>query len=122
MSQTFIAKSVMAGLAIAAVAGAAHAKPNSQLTLAENAPTAIQEAFTKWQDGERLRGRKDKCYGIALAGENDCKAGAGTSCEGTSTIDFQGNAWTFAPRGSCEFIVTPDGPASLDEIDRKNPA
>jgi uncharacterized membrane protein len=122
MSQKFISRSVMAGLAVAALAGAAHAKPNEQLTLAENAPAEIQEAFTQWQAGERISGRKDKCYGIALAGENDCKAGAGTSCEGTSTIDFQGNAWTFAPRGSCEFIVTPEGAASLDEIDRSNPA
>ena len=122
MSQTFIAKSVMAGLALAAVAGAAHAKPNTQLPLAESAPASVQEAFATWQAGERLSGRKDKCYGIALAGENDCKAGAGTSCEGTSTIDFQGNAWTFAPRGSCEYIVTPEGPASLDELGRNNPA
>jgi len=122
MSQKFITRSVMAGLAFAAAAGAAHAAPNGQITLAENAPAGVQEDFSKWQDGDRLRGRKDKCYGIALAGENDCKAGAGTSCEGTSTIDFQGNAWTFAPRGSCEFIVTPEGPASLDELDRNNPA
>jgi len=122
MSQKFIAKSVMAGLALAAVAGAAHAKPNEKLTLVENAPTSVQEDFTAWKEGQRLKGRKDKCYGIALAGENDCKAGKGTSCESTSTVDFQGNAWTFAPRGSCEYIVTPEGPASLDELDRNNPA
>ena len=42
--------------------------------------------------------------------ENDCAAGAGTSCEGTSTVDFQGNAWTYSPKGSCEFIITPHGP------------
>ncbi len=123
MSNTkFIAASVLAGLALATVAGTASAKPNAQLSLTEAAPSDVQEAFTKWQAGERLKGRKDKCYGIALSGENDCKAGKGTSCEGTSTIDFQGNAWTFAPRGTCEFIVTPDGPASLDELDRNNPA
>jgi uncharacterized membrane protein len=122
MSQKHIIQSVMAGLALATVAGTAQAKPNEQLSLADNAPASVQQAFESWQDGERVSGRKDKCYGIALAGENDCKAGKGTSCEGTSTIDFQGNAWTFAPRGSCEFIVTPDGPASTDELDRNNPA
>ncbi|KCZ93474.1 DUF2282 domain-containing protein [Hyphomonas johnsonii] len=123
MSQTsFIAKSVFAGLALAAVAGAANAKPNAQLTVAENAPADVQSAITQWLGGERLAGRKDKCYGIALAGENDCKAGKGTSCEGTSTVDFQGNAWTYAPKGSCEFIVTPEGAASLNELDRNTPA
>lgn len=119
---TFIAKSLIAGLALAAAAGAANAKPNAQLALADNAPTDVQSAFTAWQAGERIEGRKDKCYGIALAGENDCKAGKGTSCEGTSTVDFQGNAWTFAPKGSCDFIVSPEGPAALNELDRNTPA
>ena len=119
---TFIANSLIAGLALAAAAGAANAKPNAQLTLADNAPADVQSAFTAWQAGERIEGRKDKCYGIALAGENDCKAGKGTSCEGTSTVDFQGNAWTFAPKGSCDFIVSPEGPAALNELDRNTPA
>lgn len=119
---TFIAKSLIAGLALAAAAGAANAKPNAQLTLADNAPADVQSAFTAWQAGERIEGRKDKCYGIALAGENDCKAGKGTSCEGTSTVDFQGNAWTFAPKGSCDFIVSPEGPAALNELYRNTPA
>lgn len=124
MSQhTFIAKSILAGLTLAAAAsGAAYAKPNAQLTIAQDAPAEVQAAFASWKGGERLSGRKDKCFGIALAGENDCKAGKGTSCEGTSTVDFQGNAWTYAPKGACEFIQTPAGPASLDELDRSNPA
>jgi len=117
-----ISKSLIAGAALAALSiNVADAKPNDQLTIADNAPSEIKEAFDAWMGGETVRGRKDKCYGIALSGENDCKAGAGTSCEGTSTVDFQGNAWTYAPKGSCEFIVTPDGPASLDELDRNNP-
>ncbi|MDZ3835956.1 MAG: DUF2282 domain-containing protein [Rhodospirillales bacterium] len=44
---------------------------------------------------------KEKCYGVALKGQNDCKAGAGTSCAGTSTIDYQGNAWKLVDAGSC---------------------
>ncbi|MGJ8562814.1 MAG: BufA1 family periplasmic bufferin-type metallophore [Alphaproteobacteria bacterium] len=119
MSHTsLISKSLILGLGIAAAATTAHAKPNAQLSLTEAAPSEVQQAFTKWKQGERLKGRKDKCYGIALAGENDCKAGKGTSCEGTSTTDFQGNAWTYAPRGTCEYIVTPAGAASVDVIDR----
>ncbi len=61
----------------------------------------------------------EKCYGVALAGENDCAAGPGTSCEGTSTVDYQGNAWSLVPAGTCESIELPGGRSgSLDELDR----
>lgn len=60
----------------------------------------------------------EKCYGVALAGENDCAAGPGTTCAGTSTVDYQGNAWTLVPEGTCEEIETPYGNGSLDPIDR----
>ena len=59
----------------------------------------------------------EKCYGVALAGENDCKAGAGTSCQGTSTVDFQANAWKNVPAGTCESIENTDGSkGSLKEM------
>src|SRR3546814_5399255 len=44
---------------------------------------------------------KEKCYGVALKGQNDCAAGPGTTCQGTSTVDFQGNAWKFVRGGTC---------------------
>lgn len=47
-------------------------------------------------------GAKEKCYGVALAGKNDCAAGPGTSCAGTSTINYQGNAWKYVNKGSCK--------------------
>ncbi|WMS41303.1 DUF2282 domain-containing protein [Acuticoccus sp. MNP-M23] len=43
----------------------------------------------------------EKCYGISLAGDNDCAAGPGTTCAGTSKVDYQGNAWTLVPEGTC---------------------
>lgn len=46
-------------------------------------------------------GGKEKCYGVALKGQNDCKAGPGTSCAGTSTVDYQGNAWKLVDAGTC---------------------
>jgi uncharacterized membrane protein len=60
----------------------------------------------------------EQCYGISLAGENDCAAGPGTSCAGTSTVDYQGNAWTYVPEGTCESIQTPSGNGSLEPIER----
>lgn len=44
---------------------------------------------------------QEKCYGVSLAGKNDCAAGAGTSCAGTSTKDYQGNAWKYVAKGQC---------------------
>jgi len=58
----------------------------------------------------------DKCFGIALKGENDCAAGAGTTCAGTAATDYQGNAWKYVPRGTCETIKTPKGTGSLEPI------
>jgi uncharacterized membrane protein len=52
---------------------------------------------------------KEKCYGVALKGQNDCAAGPGTTCQGTSTVDFQGNAWKFVQGGTCESIEVPGG-------------
>ncbi len=56
----------------------------------------------------------EKCYGIAKAGKNDCKAGAGTSCAGTSTRDFQTNAWKLVPAGTCLTTKTPRGHGTLE--------
>ncbi|MFG6177042.1 DUF2282 domain-containing protein [Halomonas sp. THAF12] len=60
----------------------------------------------------------EKCYGVALAGQNDCKAGPGTTCAGTSTVDYQGNAWKLVPEGTCTSIETPHGMGSLSEVER----
>ncbi len=60
----------------------------------------------------------EKCYGVALKGQNDCAAGEGTTCAGTSTIDYQGNAWKLVPKGTCATMRTPLGPGSLEPIKR----
>ncbi|MEM8698906.1 MAG: DUF2282 domain-containing protein [Pseudomonadota bacterium] len=74
---------------------------------------------------------KEKCYGISLAGKNDCKAGAGTTCAGTSTVDYQGNAWTLVPKGDClrygvdqqaEFELPEGRKGSLEELERDLPS
>jgi uncharacterized membrane protein len=57
--------------------------------------------------------KMEKCYGVAKAGQNDCAAGPGTSCAGTATKDYQGNAWKLVEAGTCETIETPDGKGSL---------
>jgi uncharacterized membrane protein len=66
---------------------------------------------------------KEKCFGVALASQNDCAAGAGTTCAGTSTIDYQGNAWKYVEKGTCETMELPGGrKGSLTELTRDLPA
>nr|HRK72136.1 DUF2282 domain-containing protein [Micropepsaceae bacterium] len=72
---------------------------------------------------------KEKCFGVSLAGQNDCAAGPGTTCQGTSTVDYQGNAWKYVDAGTCEKYGTdaafplPDGrKGSLTELTRDLPA
>lgn len=58
-------------------------------------------------------GKVEPCFGTALKGHNDCYAGAGTTCAGTSTADYQGNAFKLVPKGTCTTIATPNGKGSL---------
>jgi uncharacterized membrane protein len=58
----------------------------------------------------------DKCFGVALKGDNDCAAGAGTTCAGTAVADYQGNAWKYVTKGTCEMMKTPKGTGSLAPI------
>ena len=59
---------------------------------------------------------KEKCYGVALKGKNDCKAGAGTTCSGSSKIDYQGNAWSLVPAGTCEKTVSKTSPTGFGQL------
>ncbi|MFM7334007.1 MAG: DUF2282 domain-containing protein [Tabrizicola sp.] len=61
-------------------------------------------------------GEKEKCFGVALAGQNDCAAGEGTTCAGTSKVDYQGNSWKYVPAGTC---LTMELPADMDGMMRK---
>jgi uncharacterized membrane protein len=66
---------------------------------------------------------KEKCYGISKAGGNDCAAGAGTTCAGTSTVNYQGNAWKFVNKGTCVSMSAPGNrKGSLKPLSRDNPA
>ncbi|MGI3170503.1 BufA1 family periplasmic bufferin-type metallophore [Pseudooceanicola sp. C21-150M6] len=64
--------------------------------------TAIAAAFTATGATVASAESAVKCYGISMAGKNGCAAGPGTTCAGTSKVDYQGNAWTLAKEGTCE--------------------
>ena len=60
--------------------------------------------------------QKEKCYGVALKGKNDCAAGPGTTCAGTSKVDYQGNAWKYVPAGTCKKTASPTSPTDHGQL------
>jgi uncharacterized membrane protein len=101
----------LAGGALAAAVAAAIG------TMAAAAPLTQEEVKTATDAG------MEKCFGVAMAGHNDCAAGPGTTCQGTSTIDYQGNAWKFVDGGTCTTMDLPGGRhGSPEPLDRDLPA
>lgn len=77
---------------------------------------AFATALTLVETAKAESADQEKCYGVALRGKNDCAAGPGTTCAGTSTKNYQGNAWKYVAKGTCTAIVTPKGKGSLEPI------
>jgi len=73
------------------------------------APVSAQE-----MGGEKAG--KEKCYGVALKGQNDCASKGVNSCAGQSKADYEGTAWKYVPKGTCETIKTPKGTGTLHPI------
>lgn len=99
MIQRHIAVSAIALGALASGVALAQTKPMNDMEQGQASKTATTAM--------------EKCYGVAMAGKNDCKAGAGTTCAGTARMDYQGNAWKNVPAGTCTSIRTPKGMGSL---------
>jgi len=83
--------------------------PAVALALALGAAFATLPAMAQAPD-------KEKCFGVALKGKNDCKAGAGTTCAGTSKVDYQGNAWSLVPKGTCEKTMSKTSPTGMGQM------
>jgi uncharacterized membrane protein len=86
----------------------------SSLALAGAVTTALATIaaaapLTQAETDAAMGAHKEKCFGVALKGQNDCAAGPGTTCQGTSNIDFQGNAWKYVQGGTCASIQLPNG-------------
>ncbi|MCB1338035.1 MAG: DUF2282 domain-containing protein [Maritimibacter sp.] len=100
-------------------------KPIKALTIAGAVAAALAATAVPAQAQDT-----EKCFGVAKAGANDCAAGPGTTCAGTSTIDYQGNSWSLVPAGTCvdtviDASMTSDGVermGSLEALDRDLPA
>jgi uncharacterized membrane protein len=80
---------------------------------------AIAVALTAALAPEHATAQKtatEKCYGVALKGKNDCAAGPGTTCAGTSKVDYQGNAWSLVPKGTCEKTASPKSSTGFGQL------
>ncbi len=87
------------------------------LALAGSLATALAALPVRAEDAPQ-----EKCFGVALKGQNDCAAGAGTTCAGTSRLDYQGNAWKLVPKGTCTTMKLPgDRTGSLAALARDVP-
>ena len=82
------------------------------LALAASLTSALTFAALPAQAAEA---GKDKCFGVALKGQNDCAAGAGTTCAGTSKTDYQGNAWKYTPTGTCGQTASKTSPTGFGQ-------
>ena len=87
-----------------------------KMTTALSLTASLATALTLAAGQAAAEGEMEKCYGVAMAGQNDCAAGPGTSCAGTATKDYQGNAWKLVAKGTCATIRTPRGNGSLSPI------
>src|SRR5262245_32653562 len=93
--------------------------PMSQkLTMSIAIAAALGSALATATVSQGEAGAKEKCYGISLKGQNDCAAGAGTTCAATSKVDYQGNAWKLVDQGTCVTTNTPFGAGSLTPVKR----
>lgn len=56
---------------------------------------------------------KEKCYGVAKAGQNDCANTSGIhSCAGQSKVDNAPDEWKYVAKGSCKAA----GGKTADEV------
>ena len=90
-------------------------KTAAALTLAGSLAAALALASAAKAGPAPAQPGADKCYGISMAGGNDCAAGAGTTCAGTSAVDYDPHAWKYVKKGTCESMMTPKGHGSLTQ-------
>lgn len=95
---------------------------NTLFTAASLAGALATAALLLAQPAAAQDAAKEKCFGVALKGQNDCAAGPGTTCAGTSKVDYQGNAWKLVPKGTCVTMKLPgDRTGSLQALTRDVP-
>ena len=91
-----------------------HSLAISAFALASLAAGAVHAQAPKKDD--MAKPAVEKCYGVSLAGKNDCAAGPGTSCAGTSKKDYEGAAWRLVPTGTCTKTASPNSASGFGQL------
>jgi uncharacterized membrane protein len=105
-------RALFASALVTAVGGLSVAQADTMMKMSDDAMMKAQ-AMTK---ANLATGKFEQCFGVALAGQNDCFAGAGTSCAGSSTTDYAPNVFKLVPTGTCTGMMTPKGHGSLTSM------
>ncbi|HEX2136204.1 MAG TPA: DUF2282 domain-containing protein [Microvirga sp.] len=103
----------MSNRTLPALVAGAFATALGSLAAASSGAQSMMEKKQRETAAALASGKFEKCYGVALKGQNDCFAGPGTTCAGTNTVDYQANAFKLVPKGTCTTMQTPKGPGSL---------
>lgn len=84
----------------------------NQRTLITSAATSLMSLALLSSPALAQTTAKEKCYGVAKAGQNDCGNLAGThSCAGQSKVDNDKGEWKYVAAGTCKTL----GGLSADE-------
>jgi uncharacterized membrane protein len=74
---------------------------NRTTTVALAAAVAAAALMSSGANAQTANADKERCYGIAAAGKNDCAATGNNSCAGQSKADYDAKAWKYVAKGSC---------------------
>ncbi|MFB9886547.1 BufA1 family periplasmic bufferin-type metallophore [Balneatrix alpica] len=74
---------------------------NKSKLVAATAITGLLSLGMMSADVALAEGAKEKCYGVAKAGQNDCAAN-GHACAGQASTDNDPNEWVYVAAGTCE--------------------
>jgi len=74
---------------------------NRTTTAALAAAVAAAALMSTGASAQTANTDKEKCYGVSMAGKNDCAATGNNSCAGQSKADYDVKAWKYVAKGSC---------------------
>ena len=71
------------------------------LTIAAAVGSLLALSTVTASAADEQAGAKEKCFGVAKAGKNDCASNA-HACAGHATKDNDASDWKYVPKGECE--------------------
>ena len=93
---------------------------NPSTLLSSALATVVALGLTSGAHAADMKASKEKCFGIAKAGQNDCANLSGThSCAGQAKTDNDPADWKFVPKGTCKQLGGLDAEAAKAALAKK---